>query len=1129
MTINENSEVDADQDATSKVDTTESETSILTSFIQEMQDKFETKRELRAKNANASNTRPSDSSFSKLDSSLKKNTAFVKKIKNFSSPHVDSYLKDMSGLNLSKYISEIAAAIVDSKLKMSDVPAAVKLCSILHQTYTEFSQHLFENWQKALAVKVGEKIPNPSKLRVDLRFYADLLQAGIFSNKNALSLLGSVLTTLINMDKEEHFNIAIILSFCKHCGDDYAGLIPRKMKELSTKYAMEIPKSSFLPPEKQQNVRALLKDYYISLSKHLVKDHIEMQNFEKQNLRILQTKGELSQERKDKLEQLQSAYEKLLANTQNFSDILDEDMPVLRSQTLPKGDENMIVTGSGTDLDDTTNNVENIWCDIETQKFYCDLPELTVFLPTAFLNKGQTPPPTETVTEEVLDSDLPVEELEDDSKADEPVAAEEEIEDSTSITASNKIVLEAFLNNLPNCVNREMIDNAAIDFLVTLNNKHNRKKLVRTLFGVNRTRLDLLPFYARFVAILHPAIPEVGSELCQMLRQDFKYHVRKKDQINIESKIKVARFIGELVKFKLYSKIEALYCLKVLLHDFSNHHIEMACNLLEVCGRFLYCSPDSYQRTKVYLEQMMRKKSVMALDSRYVTQIENAYYYVNPPEVVTVTKKERPLMHQFIRKLLYQDLQKNNTDKIMRLMRKLDWANPDIASYAIKCLTGAHNLKYFNIRCLANLLAGLVAYQEEVGTKVVDGVLEDIRLGMEVNLPKFNQRRIAQVKYLGELYNYRMVESSDVFKVLYSIISFGVSMDPTEQSPLDPPHQLFRLRLACVLLETCGTYFSSGSSKRKLDYYLTFLQAYYWFKKKMWQDGFPPMLEHIFKDTLTTLRPKLNLCQSYEEAIRELNNIKVTLGVDKLLETGHGTGDEDGLDTIAETDNEEVAEDETSEGITATVTDDTATEDETVDHTQGSDDEGENMTSEAEQEPVSESLAIPKGPKKVDCPEDEDFLSALDKMVSENIQERMKEPVKAGNLDISVPVVLKTNVKRTYEQLQETPNENDQGKIGFVLMVRKGNKQQYKQFEADVDSELAQNLRDQEQAQKEEKEKVKRLTLNITERFEEEDYQEMMQQQSKPVTQNLNRERKKYQHLKGTPDADLIFGPKKVR
>lgn len=170
-----------------------------------------------------------------------------------------------------------------------------------------------------------------------------------------------------------------------------------------------------------------------------------------------------------------------------------------------------------------------------------------------------------------------------------PAVVEEEPEDTQATTASNKIVLEAFLNNLPNCVNREMIDNAAIDFLVTLNTKHNRRKLVRALFGVNRTRLDLLPFYARFVAILQPALPEVANELCQMLRQDFKYHVRKKDQINIESKIKVVRFIGELVKFKLYSKIDALYCLKVLLHDFSHHHIEMTCNFLEVCGRYLYC------------------------------------------------------------------------------------------------------------------------------------------------------------------------------------------------------------------------------------------------------------------------------------------------------------------------------------------------------------------------------------------------------------------------------------------------------------------------------------------------------------------------------------------------------------
>ncbi|XP_044757061.1 regulator of nonsense transcripts 2 [Coccinella septempunctata] len=1106
----------------------EAERAELEMYIKEFHERLISKQELRAANQNAHNIRPPESYFSKLDSNVKKNTSFVKKIKNFTANQLDTYIKDMSGLNLSKYISEVAAGLVDAKLKMTDVYAVVKLCSLLNQKYGDFSQLLFENWQKNLSIKPGEKIVNPSKLRVDVRLYADLVQAGIFNNKNAFTLLGNVLTTLINMDKEEHSNISIILSFCKHCGEDYAGLVPRKMRLLEEKFKITIPRSTFLPPEKQQNVKSLLRDYFISLSKHLVKDHQEIMNFEKQNTRILQTKGELSVERKEKLLNMQMAFEKLLNSAKSFAEVLDENMPSLKAQTPVQSQENMIVTGSGPDIDDSSQSfIEKIWVDSETQKFYCQLPELQAFLPSSFINKCNTVAPQDVVTEEVLDSELPAEteECEEDGKIEEAVLVpEDDIEETTVSTASNKIVLEAFLNNLHNCVNREMIDNAAIDFLVTLNSKHNRKKLVRALFVVNRTRLDLLPFYARFVAILHPAVPEVGNELCQMLRQDFKYHVRKKDQINIESKIKVVRFIGELVKFQLYPKIEALYCLKILLHDFSHHHIEMACNFLEVCGRFLYCSPDSHQRTKVYLEQMMRKKSVLTLDSRYVTQIENAYYYVNPPEVVTVAKKERPVMHQFIRKLLYQDLQKNNIDKVMRLMRRLNWNDEVISAYAIKCLTNAYNLKYYNIRCLANLLAGLVSYQEEIGTRVVDGVLEDIRLGMEKNLAKYNQRRVAQVKYLGELYNYRMVESADVFKVFYSLITFGVSLDPLVTSPLDPPNHLFRIRLVCILLETCGTYFSSGSSKKRLDYYLTFLQVYYWFKKSQWGESFPPFLDHIFKETVLTLRPKLKLCKSYEDAQKEVENIRVTLGIENLLSSESKTN-EDVLDTIAETDNEDFAEEEVSESAPGRSTDETATEDETVDHTQGSDDEGD-LQSEAD--PVSESLAIPAAPKKVECPEDDEFQNALDKMVSENIQERMREPVKANNIDISVPVVMKTNMKKSYEQLQEH-GEGDNNKIGFVLMVRKGNKQQYKAFQADKNSELAQNLRDQEIAQKEEKERVKRLTLNITERLEEEDYQELVQQQNRPVTQNYNRERKKYQHPKGAPDADLIFGPKKVR
>lgn len=66
-------------------------------------------------------------------------------------------------------------------------------------------------------------------------------------------------------------------------------------------------------------------------------------------------------------------------------------------------------------------------------------------------------------------------------------------------------------------------------------------------------------------------------------------------------------------------------------------------------------------------------------------------------------------------------------------MRKLPWQDVEVKDYVICCMINIWNVKYNSIHCVANLLAGLVLYQEDVGIHVVDGVLEDIRLGMEVN------------------------------------------------------------------------------------------------------------------------------------------------------------------------------------------------------------------------------------------------------------------------------------------------------------------------------------------------------------------------------------------------------------
>lgn len=57
---------------------------------------------------------------------------------------------------------------------------------------------------------------------------------------------------------------------------------------------------------------------------------------------------------------------------------------------------------------------EAVWCDIDTRRFYCDLPDLQVFLPTSYDPSKSKQPIEETVTEEVLDAEIPEEQLEDD-------------------------------------------------------------------------------------------------------------------------------------------------------------------------------------------------------------------------------------------------------------------------------------------------------------------------------------------------------------------------------------------------------------------------------------------------------------------------------------------------------------------------------------------------------------------------------------------------------------------------------------------------------------------------------------------------------------------------------------------
>ncbi|XP_016994688.2 regulator of nonsense transcripts 2 [Drosophila takahashii] len=1186
---NDDTDADADPDADAEAEATAleaEEREELQQFINELSEKIEAKRQLRLQNSTFE--LPGEEYFARLDSNLKKNTAFVKKLKLFTATQLEGLLRELSALNLSKYISEICAALAEAKLKMTDVPAVVTLASRLHCTYADFDVQFLEAWQKALNIKASEKIANPSKPRVDLRLFAELVSSGVIQMKPGLAQLGVVLVHLIAQDKDDHSNFSIILSFCRHCGEEYAGLVPQKMQQLAAKYGVEVPKSEFLGADKQLNLRTMLKGYFKALCKHVLAEQAELMNMTKNIRRTMECKGEISTEKREKCELMQAGFDKLLASAQSLSELLGEPLPELAKESECCNPGTVIDNM----LDSAAFGLLDPWGDEETRSFYTDLPDLRQFLPNFSAPKVdlETLEEPSELTEEAIEANLDAEmDLDDPPSTNSDTALENASEEqpTTPVVPAEDVKpqkmgsalmelgrqqsqtlaqnpsqtqtqmrqqFDGFLVNLFNCVNKELIDSAAIEFLLNFNTKHQRKKLTRTIFSVQRTRLDILPYLSRFVAIVHLCNTDVATDLAELLRKEFKWHIRKKNQLNIESKLKIVRFIGELVKFGLFKKFDALGCLKMLLRDFQHHQIEMACAFVEVSGVYLYNCRDARLLMNVFLDQMLRLKTATAMDSRHSAQIESVYYLVKPPESSKREPTVRPPMHEYIRHLIFEELCKQNVERCIKMLRRIDWLDPETNCYAIKCLSKAYLLRFPLVRCLADLVSGLSSYQPRAVTIVIDNVFEDIRAGLEIHSPRMAQRRIAMAKYLGEMYNYKLVESTHILNTLYSIISLGVSLDQSVVSPLDPPDSLFRLKLACMLLDTCGPYFTSQATRKKLDYFLVFFQHYYWFKKshpvfsksENSADLFPILVDHTYRDCLAGVRPKLKLYKSLEQAKAAIDQLQEKLYPQLRASS---SAQDPSLATISEIS-------ELDEG--ATDEDSGSSNDQRERQVAGQEPEPEQSNDWTENENDNEAEPpLPPPPPPEKSKEDLEFEHLYDKMTTDSYQERLKEPIKATAKDIPVPMMARLQ-KKSYEQITGSGSVNasqiskadvapgspgaemseGNGKsaggggagvaVPFVLMVRgnKGGKQQFKSFVAPSDSHLAINLKLQEQKIREEKEKVKRLTLNITERIEEEDYQEsLLPPQQRNFTQSYYQKpsKHKFKHQKGAPDADLIF------
>eukprot|EP00730_Choanoeca_flexa_P003310 TRINITY_DN11359_c3_g1_i1.p1 TRINITY_DN11359_c3_g1~~TRINITY_DN11359_c3_g1_i1.p1 ORF type:complete len:1196 (+),score=478.84 TRINITY_DN11359_c3_g1_i1:208-3588(+) len=1036
----------------------------------------------REQNLTIDGNRPGRDFFKKLDASVKKNTAFVKKLKTtMTESQQKALLSDVEKLNLNRYLEEVTASLAQAgKIKNASLETSVALAVSLHRRYEEFADGFKTALETGLALPDVDDKEAVVCHRFTFKLYSEMVLLGVFPLDEG-KVLCKRLAQFLSKDKE-YQHLATAVSLLAFLVPQLAGALPRSQQQLLAKHEVEVkvqPVFEELAPQMQE----LLKRYFKKLSDKLVNDKTKLNQRIKQDEVTMDLKGELLPERAEATAKAKTNFDDFLGHVTQIADIVDEDMPA-----LPEPEEDDMMNGVKLDMTnpyksmDPNDVASSLWQDVEEQEFYEHLPDLMARLPEVLFASSkkqrrklrQKQEAEQADKHDKDDKDDDKDDGEDDDDATSPAPEEDEVtEDMKKLVEGDGDMddgddgdLEAydaetakpdteagaapdnftvFAEKLPTCVNKAFIDKASEEFCY-LNTTGTRRRLVETLFYVERMRLDLLPFYARMVATLQPGMPDVGEQLIERLEGEFRFLTRKHPTDRIESKTKNVRFIGELVKFRVCPAKVAIRCIQVLVRLFRGQHVETLCQLLDTCGRFLYRSPDTHVRTKYLLEIMMKKKANLH-DERYHTMLANSFYYCNPPEKKAIEAKVRPPLHDYIRKLLYKDLRPKAAvvQRILEKCRKMPWDDKEFFFYGVKCFTRVWFLKFHHIPALASLLAALRVYQEGLAYAVIDATLEEIRVCMEINTPDMNQRRISTVKFLGELFNFKLVDSRLVFNTLYSLITFAA-----HDAYLDPPQHCFRIKLVCVLLDACGHFFNEGADKRRLDSFLHYLQRYVLQKPQL-----PIGIDFALSDTLEALRPNLLLYETVEEANEVIEQLQQQY-LDKLKAKGI-----------------DLAQAKANAGL-AEVDEDSDSDDDDDDDDEDEEEEAEAAVQAAPQGDYEELVFWGEAEEAEPDVDDEAFVNDYAKLMNDMTKPRAAR--QAPVLDVAVPMHLKGKGPKEVE--------TDSGDKRLVLTLLTKKKQQ--EIHVPAATGMAESMLARQEAELAERQRNKELVMQFDQRATEE-------------------------------------------
>ncbi|KAJ2365510.1 mRNA decay protein [Coemansia sp. RSA 2610] len=622
------------------------------------------------------------------------------------------------------------------------------------------------------------------------------------------------------------------------------------------------------------------------------------------------------------------------------------------------------------------------------------------------------------------------------------------------------------LRRLPTVTTRGAADQLAVDFCY-VNNRANRRALVSALVDAPRRQMFVIPLYARVIATLNLYFSDIGEGVVDELSREFSWLARKRFKGLLDTRLKNARYLAELAKFRVAPLHVPFRCAKQLLEEFHAQNVEVLCALLDGCGRFLRAQAKTAERVEALLEVLLRKRRVMNLDDRTLLLIENA---CSACRLASGSRPVRPVKYrtpyeQYIRKLIYEDLSPSTAGTVCTRLRRLPWNEPDdvqrVRHALVSCFTKVWKIKHANVPQAAMVLAALGHAHPWFRVTVVDTVLENIKLGLEGNLFARSQRRIAEVLYVGEMFACQIVGTREIFDLVQLLLSFGHRERlpvPGRTCELDMASDYFRIRLACALLSSCGPRIRSAENMRQLYEIALWFQMYVLAKDQPLPVDIDYNVESLFETVFTgTARYEV-----WDDAAQALTALMQSTGTPVPTASVEASATPAG----SELSPDQAAADSSSEYDGALESDGSVIDAEAE------------MAEAARQNAALEALLEQEEEDALERDFNQLMLDSSDAQRTER-----------GALDVGIPMGL---IGRAEQDV------NDADSVRFALLTGKKQRPAVRQVSIPTASRMAQNLRQQEQSTMRERAQLKRIVLSYERREAEEERRQLLENARRP-------------------------------